>query len=153
MASRFAAILVLFNSTVLSAIVIPFTFEITRVAARAEGLVLILIGIRNRCRTIVFMTVNARCFASSMIARIIAAPVVISIGVGAMIECTLISPAVCCMAGIALHSASGLKMTLIWLRCRAVTRAVTRQTIIGSAGIVEPCATNKGCRRMTVRAI
>jgi len=147
MASRFAAILVLFNSTVLSAIVIPFTFEITRVAARAEGLVLILIGIRNRCRTIVFMTVNARCFASSMIA------VVISIGVGAMIECTLISPAVCCMAGIALHSASGLKMTPIWLRCRAVTRAVTRQTIIGSAGIVEPCATNKGGRSMTVRTI
>lgn len=107
-----AAILVLFDSSALSTVVISLRFEVARVTGRAEGVVLAIAKRSNDC-CIVLMTGDTRGFTGFVVTRIVIvrARVEVSVGTGTVVECALIPPAGCCMAGIAIHTAC-VKMSL-----------------------------------------
>jgi len=149
MTIRGATILVLCESTVSPAIVIPLRTEITRVAASAETLVLRVRvsppeGIVNGL-TIIGMTINTS-YATIVVARVVTATAV---------DITpRRSPAACCMTDVALLR--GVKMAIYtgWgLRGRASTTKVTIFASTDSIATMEPRAAHEGCGGMAVEAI
>lgn len=154
-----SAILVSLNSTALTAPVIPFRLEFTRVTARAFGRVSRIPGIGNVRSGILPMTVTTRCFSSSVVTRvqtISTDPTLVkTTGIGTVIESALIRPGVCCMTSIALYISASIKMTLSyrWLNSCTATGTMAIETPARSFGTVNPSASGEGCGGMTEVAI
>lgn len=131
-----AAILVLFDGTTPAANVIAFTAEITRMTAGTEWRVLKLIGIIVPINTTAY-----RSFVTASTTRIpsVVARVVPLRAMAKDVRC----PAVCCMTHV----------TLFIRAYMTAAETVTVRAIAGSAGIVEPGATDEGRSGMAEVAI